>query len=29
VMVRPLNGLQALGAEMGARLAAFLPAYKG
>lgn len=29
VMVRPLNGLQALGAEMGARLAAFLPAFKG
>ncbi len=29
VMVRPLNGLQAVGAEMGARLAAFLPAYKG
>ena len=29
VMVRPLNGLQALGAEMGARLAAFLPQYKG
>jgi hypothetical protein len=29
VMVRPFNGLQALGAEMGARLAAFLPAYKG
>jgi hypothetical protein len=28
VMVRPFNGLQALGAEMGARLAAFLPAYK-
>lgn len=28
VMIRPLNGLQALGAEMGARLAAFLPAYK-
>ncbi|MBA4109359.1 MAG: polyketide cyclase [Leptothrix sp. (in: Bacteria)] len=28
VMVRPLNGLQALGAEMGARLAAYLPAYK-
>ncbi|RZI83233.1 MAG: nuclear transport factor 2 family protein [Rubrivivax sp.] len=28
VMVRPLNGLQALGAEMGSRLAAFLPAYK-
>ena len=29
VMVRLFNGLQALGAEMGARLAAFLPAYKG
>jgi hypothetical protein len=29
VMVRPFNALQALGAEMGARLAAFLPAYKG
>jgi len=29
VMVRPFNGLQALGAEMGARLAALLPAYKG
>lgn len=29
VMVRPLNALQALGAEMGARLAVFLPAYKG
>ncbi len=28
VMVRPLNGLQALGAEMGARLAPFLPQYK-
>ena len=28
VMVRPLNGLQALGAEMGQRLAAYLPAYK-
>ena len=28
VMVRPMSGLQALGAEMGARLAAFLPAYK-
>ena len=28
VMVRPFNGLQALGAEMGQRLAAFLPAYK-
>lgn len=29
VMVRPFNGLQALGAEMGARLAAYLPQYKG
>ena len=29
VMVRPFNGLQALGAEMGARLAAYLPALKG
>lgn len=29
VMIRPFNGLQALGAEMGARLAAYLPAYKG
>jgi len=28
VMVRPFNGLQALGAEMSRRLAAFLPAYK-
>lgn len=28
VMIRPLNGLQALGAEMGARLAHLLPAYK-
>lgn len=28
VMIRPLNGLQALGAEMGARLAQSLPAYK-
>ena len=28
VMVRPLSGLQALGAEMGARLAQYLPAYK-
>ena len=28
VMVRPLNGLQALGAEMGARLGHLLPAYK-
>ena len=28
VMVRPMSGLQALGAEMGQRLAAFLPAYK-
>ncbi len=28
VMVRPLSGLQALGLEMGARLAQTLPAYK-
>jgi hypothetical protein len=28
VMVRPLSGLQALGAEMGARLAAYMPAFK-
>jgi hypothetical protein len=28
VMVRPLNGLQALGAEMGARLVAVLPQFK-
>ena len=28
VMVRPINGLQALGGEMGARLAHLLPAYK-
>ncbi len=28
VMVRPLNGLQALGTEMGARLAAVLPQFK-
>lgn len=28
VMVRPFNALQALGAEMGERLAQFLPAYK-
>ncbi len=28
VMVRPMSGLQALGAEMGRRLADFLPAYK-
>ncbi len=28
VMVRPLNGLQALGAEMGKRLARQLPAFK-
>lgn len=28
VMVRPFNALQALGAEMGERLAAYLPAYK-
>lgn len=29
VMVRPLSGLQALGAEMGARLGQTLPAFKG
>lgn len=29
VMVRPMSGLQALGAEMGARLAAVLPQFKG
>ncbi|MEZ5956965.1 MAG: nuclear transport factor 2 family protein [Hyphomonadaceae bacterium] len=29
VMIRPFNGLQALGAEMGARLGHLLPAYKG
>ena len=29
VMIRPFNGLQALGGEMASRLAAFLPAYKG
>lgn len=28
VMVRPFNGLQALGGEMGARLGHLLPAYK-
>jgi hypothetical protein len=28
VMIRPLNALQILGAEMGARLGQFLPAYK-
>ncbi|MGD9981973.1 MAG: nuclear transport factor 2 family protein [Hyphomonadaceae bacterium] len=28
VMIRPLNSLQALGAEMGARLGHLLPAYK-
>lgn len=28
VMIRPMSGLQALGAEMGARLAHLLPAYK-
>jgi hypothetical protein len=28
VMVRPLSGLQALGVEMGARLAAHMPAFK-
>ena len=29
VMVRPMSGLQALGAEMGARLATHLAAFKG
>jgi hypothetical protein len=29
VMIRPLNGLQALGAEMGRRLGQHLPAFKG
>lgn len=28
VMIRPFNGLQALGVEMGARLAHLLPAFK-
>lgn len=28
IMIRPLNGLQELGAEMGARLGAHLPAFK-
>jgi hypothetical protein len=28
VMIRPMSGLQALGAEMGARLAAALPQFK-
>jgi len=28
VMIRPFNGLQALGAEMGARLGHLLPSYK-
>lgn len=28
VMVRPMSGLQALGAEMGARLGALLPTFK-
>ena len=28
VMIRPLNGLQALGAEMGARLGQQLPGFK-
>ncbi|WP_322044572.1 nuclear transport factor 2 family protein [Paraburkholderia sp. J67] len=28
VMIRPFNALQTLGAEMGTRLAQFLPAYK-
>jgi len=27
-MIRPFNGLQALGAEMGARLGHLLPNYK-
>lgn len=29
VMVRPMSGLQALGAEMGKRLGHLLPSYKG
>jgi hypothetical protein len=29
VMVRPLSGLQALGEEMGRRIGAMLPAFKG
>lgn len=29
VMIRPLNGLQALGKEMGARLGHLLPSFKG
>lgn len=29
VMIRPLNGLQALGAEMGRRLGHLLPSFKG
>lgn len=29
VMIRPLSGLQALGGEMGKRLAQHLPAFKG
>jgi hypothetical protein len=29
VMIRPLNGLQALGQEMGKRLGQHLPAFKG
>ncbi|RFU49259.1 nuclear transport factor 2 family protein [Paraburkholderia sp. DHOC27] len=29
VMIRPFSALQALGTEMGTRLAQFLPAYKG
>jgi hypothetical protein len=29
VMVRPFNAMQALGQEMGARLAAHLPQFKG
>jgi hypothetical protein len=28
VMIRPLSGLQVLGAEMGARLGQYLPAFK-
>lgn len=28
VMIRPMSGLQALGQEMGARLAQYLPAFK-
>jgi hypothetical protein len=29
MMIRPMSGLQALGAEMGARVGGRLPAYKG